>query len=79
MATPEQIIVCKRRLLEAEEALHSLNTGTSARVIVDQNGERVEFTAINRQALVNYIAELRRCIDEDSNAIFKSAPMRFYL
>ncbi|AAQ63363.1 head-tail adaptor Ad1 [Burkholderia phage BcepNazgul] len=40
------------------DAYHKLLTGRSARVIVDQNGERVEFTAANQQALVTYIRQL---------------------
>lgn len=47
-------------LLEAREAYHALNTGTLARVFVDQNGERVEYNSTNRQALANYIRELEQ-------------------
>lgn len=43
------------RLDEARKAYHALMTGTSARVVVDQNGERVEFTAINAAKLYAYI------------------------
>lgn len=45
-------------LTEARNALHLLVTGKSVRVVVDQNGERVEFTAANRIALESYIASL---------------------
>lgn len=47
------------KLAQAEAALHALLTGKSARVVVDQNGERVEFTSINLGALRAYIDELR--------------------
>lgn len=50
------------KLVEAEKALHELMTGTSARVVVDQNGERVEYTAANAGRLRGYIAELKRDI-----------------
>lgn len=40
---------------QAEKAYHSLMMGGSARVIVDQNGERVEFTAANAANLQKYI------------------------
>lgn len=38
---------------------HALMTGTSARVVVDQNGERVEFTAANATKLYAYIQMLQ--------------------
>lgn len=52
------IIATKALLDEARKAYHALVTGTSARVIVDQNGERVEFTAANRSNLYAYIQML---------------------
>lgn len=45
-------------LNDARAKYHALMTGTSARVLVDQNGERVEFTAANKIHLYNYIAQL---------------------
>lgn len=48
-----------QRLVEAEAALHDLVTGTSARVVVDQNGERIEYTAANEPRLRRYIEELK--------------------
>lgn len=48
------------KLVEAETALHELLTGTSARVVVDQNGERIEYTAANAGRLRAYIDELKR-------------------
>mgnify|MGYP003145228815 CR=1 FL=1 len=47
------------RLTEAEEKYHELALGGSVRVFVDQNGERIEYTAANRQELRNYILSLR--------------------
>lgn len=47
------------RLAEAEAALHRLITGQMVRVVVDQNGERVEFTMTNIERLRAYIAELK--------------------
>ena len=46
------------QLEEARSALHDLITGNKARVVVDQNGERVEFTATSRAALAQYIQQL---------------------
>lgn len=46
------------RLVEARAAYHQLNTGQMARVVVDQNGQRVEFAPANKTALYNYIQQL---------------------
>jgi hypothetical protein len=48
------------RLTAAEEAYHNLQIGCSARVVVDQNGERVEYSAANSAKLAAYINELKR-------------------
>lgn len=57
MATNAQKLIW---LEDAEKAYHRLMLGGSVRVTVDQNGERVEFTAANRSALVAYIQGLKR-------------------
>lgn len=46
------------RLCAAKSAYHQLLLGQSPRVVVDQNGERVEFTAANRSDLKSYIESL---------------------
>jgi hypothetical protein len=48
------------RLTQAEDALHQLMVGKSAVVFVDQNNERVEYTAANVRSLRAYIADLKR-------------------
>lgn len=53
------------KLQAAKDALHNLVTGQMAKVIVDQNGERVEFQLANRDALRAYIREL----EADCNAV----------
>ncbi len=60
--TPEQRILYEARLKEAELAYHALMTGSSARVVVDQNGERVEFTSARKTDLYNYIASLQQAL-----------------
>lgn len=52
------VMTIEQRLDEARTAYHLLQTGRSARVVVDQNNERVEFTAANRASLYAYIREL---------------------
>ncbi len=52
------IVATQQMLDQARVAYHKLVTGLSAREVVDSNGERVTFTAANRQALYSYILEL---------------------
>jgi hypothetical protein len=49
---------CLAYLAEARTAYHNLLIGNNARVVVDQNGERVEYSAANQAALVTYITQL---------------------
>lgn len=53
------VMTLEQKIAAAEAAYHSLATGTMARVVVDQNGERVEFVAAKRGDLYQYIAELK--------------------
>lgn len=46
-------------LVEANAAYHSLQIGTSARVVVDGDGQRVEYTVANRADLYAYILRLQ--------------------
>lgn len=57
--TAEERTLYTTRLSEAETALHQLMLGQSARVFVDQNGERVEYAVANAQRLRAYIWELK--------------------
>jgi hypothetical protein len=47
----------------AVEAYHRLTIGESPRVVVDQNGERIEYTATNSSRLSQYIADLARQLE----------------
>ena len=57
--TAEERAVITTRLADAEEALHQLTIGGHARVFVDQNGERVEYTTPQSTRLRAYIYELK--------------------
>ena len=57
--TAEETTLYTQRLTEAESALHTLMLGSSARVYVDQNGERVEYFKADAAKLRAYIMELK--------------------
>jgi len=65
------------QLTEARSAYHSLVTGTAARVVVDQNGERVEFTTTTRGALATYIQSLESKLGTVPAALRVMAPAQF--
>lgn len=75
MATSPQTV--EQLLTEARNAYHLLLTGRSARVVVDQNGERVEFTAANRASLYNYIRELEAKLPSATPIPQSYAPAHF--
>lgn len=56
MVTIEEVTAL---LKEAETAYHELAIGTSARVVVHQNGSRIEYTPASRAGLKAYIGELK--------------------
>lgn len=59
---PAERAILQVRLTEAREAYHKLQMGQSARVLVDQNGERVEFTPTTVSRLASYIASLEAAL-----------------
>lgn len=65
--TPDECRVMYKKLLdEAMKAYHDLMTGGSVRVVVDQNSERVEYTAANKQNLWAYIVRLQNALNSDN-------------
>lgn len=77
--TPEQCQLLQDRLVAAERAYHDLMTGKSVRVLVDQNGERVEFTLANHFRLSTYIQLLKNQLANECGIgkPVMSGPMRF--
>lgn len=67
----------QERLDDAKAALHDLMIGRGVRVVVDQNGERVEYSVANRANLLAYIAMLEAEI-EHGRFTPKVGPMRFF-
>lgn len=76
--TPEQRIVLETRLADARLAYHTLMTGTQAKVIVDQNGEKVEFSSINRLGLYGYIQQLEAQLAVCPASLRAFAPAGFF-
>lgn len=61
-------LTAQQKLDDAEAAYHKLVTGKSVRVLVDRNGERVEYTMANKGALQAYIAELKKEISGEDTS-----------
>lgn len=62
-------MACQQQQLEsAREAYHNLVTGRMARVVVDQNGERVEFALANAPRLLAYIQTLEAACGKTGRA-----------
>lgn len=72
-----QLPTVEERLHAARIAYHNLMIGRSAREVVDQNGERVTFTAANKQALYTYIRELEAQLPSPPNVATTYGPARF--
>lgn len=67
-------------LKDADAAWAALNTGASVRSVVDQNGERVDYSSANRAGLLTYIQTLQaQCGDYKALALggCTARPMRF--
>ena len=77
--SPTRRLELEAQLSEARSAYHALITGTMARVVVDQNGERVEFVASNRNGLYTYIQKLESELASGSGQWMPnvSGPARF--
>ncbi len=54
------IVATNALLADARKQYHALVTGTAARVVVDQNNERVEFVQANKGQLLTYITMLEQ-------------------
>lgn len=57
----------QEKLDQARQQYHDLLTGLKARVFVDSNGERVEYTAANAARLQRYIKDLEAKINGTSH------------
>ena len=77
MAYTQQQLV--EMITDAREQYHALLTGKAARVVVDSNGERLEFVAANRPALYAYIQNLESQLSALSQGSQQaSGPLHFF-
>ena len=75
--TPAQTLIYQQRLAAAELAYDRLMSGKAPRVLVDGNGERIEFTPANAGRLAAYILELQTLLGIARTKIV--GPMRTFL
>ncbi len=77
--TDQEIAALRVKITMLESRYEAIITGTSPRVVVDQNGERVEFSQANSQKLYAYIQDLKSQLpagDPGQPKFIK--PLRFY-
>jgi hypothetical protein len=74
--TTDQRATYTARLAEAEQAYHDFRMGNSARVFVDQNGERIEYSSTNITGLRSYILELKSLLGLPSGIV---GPMQAWM
>lgn len=59
-------VTLQKWLTEAENAYHQLMMGSKAIVLVDSNGERIEYQRAESAKLSAYIAELKRQLGQSA-------------
>lgn len=69
-------LTLQQRIDDAKAKYHSLVTGKLPRVVVDQNGERLEYAPTNANALKAYIQALE---DELAGRNVRGGPMKVWL
>ncbi len=66
--TPEMLAALRKDYAD-------LISGNKPRVVVDQNGERVEFTSANAARLYQFIQEVAACLPDPCGAV-KARPFK---
>lgn len=69
--------VIRERLTHARDQYHKLMMGKATRVLVDQNGERIEYTAVSADGLRGYIQELEAMLVGRTGGRRFPGPLRF--
>lgn len=63
-------------LAEAQTAYHNVMIGGGVTTVVDQNGERVEYSRANAAGLARYIASLQAQINSLLGVAVSGGPLR---
>lgn len=63
-------------LAEAQNAYHTVMLGGGVTVVVDQNGERIEYGRANAASLAKYIASLQAQINSLLGVAVTGGPLR---
>lgn len=63
-------------LAEAQTAYHNVMIGGGVTAVVDQNGERVEYSRANAAGLARYIASLQAQINSLLGVAVSGGPLR---
>lgn len=63
-------------LTEAQNAYHTVMLGGGVTVVVDQNGERIEYSRANATSLAKYIATLQAQINSLLGVAVTGGPLR---
>ena len=63
-------------LVEAQNAYHTVMIGGQPTVVVDQNGERIEYSRSNPQSLLKYTAYLQAQINLLLGVAVTGGPLR---
>lgn len=74
--TTDPLALTRQRLAQAETAYHNIQTGKMAKVLVDQNGERIEYQSANLTKLMLYIDQLKAQLGLGGAV---AGPMRVFL
>lgn len=72
--TSEQRAAYEAKLAVAEAAYDQLRLGGQAKVVVDQNGERVEFTVARSTELRAYVLELKTILGLNTGIVGPMKP-----
>ena len=67
------------KLTQAKEAYHRLMAGETAVVVVDQNGERIEFSRVSAYRLQAYIATLEAQLAKEQGKPFPGRPAQVWM
>nr|DAP77654.1 MAG TPA: Head to tail joining protein [Caudoviricetes sp.] len=66
------------RLRDAKDAYYRILTGQNVIIVIDQNGERIEYQKANITALAEYIRKLELELASCSGGVKAHQPLRIY-